>query len=159
MFSMVREIILSRKDESSYPGRLWQSFIAYSQTGKKLNTMMLVDEEDKEIFNTINTSISSKLNEDGTWEYPILSEMSQYLRSLVVELCTSSNEMWFVEYDDDELNELMLKEPNFLELLKEEVFRFGLNDVIEIENSEDCFITVYSNLMSAINYDDNLFQY
>lgn len=85
--------------------------------------------------------------------------MSQYLRSLVVELCTSSNEMWFVEYDDDELNELMLKEPNFLELLKEEVFRFGLNDVIEIENSEDCFITVYSNLMSAINYDDNLFQY
>lgn len=53
----------------------------------------------------------------------------------------------------------MLKEPNFLELLKEEVFRFGLNDVIEIENSEDCFITVYSNLMSAINYDDNLFQY
>lgn len=150
---MVKEIVLVGKDESSYPGEVWQSFIAFTTTGMKLDSMMLIDEANNHIYNTIYALLSSRINEDGTWKYPRLSEMSEYLKKLVTDISTSYNEICFIEYDDDELNELIINQPNFLELLQKEVTRFGLNDVIEIENSVNCYITINSHLMSAINYD------
>lgn len=152
----IEEIVLLTNEQSSYPGKVWQSFVAYSHTGMKLDTMMLVNEDDNNIYNTIYKSLSSRLRKDGTWAYPSLSKLSPYLKFLVKEINLSTNEMWFVEYDDDVLNELMANNPDFLDRLKDEVMRLGLSDVIDIEGSDHCFISVYSSFMSDINYDEQL---
>lgn len=153
----IKEITLGTKEPSSYPGKVWQLFVAYSHTSMKLDTMMLVNEDDYNVYNTIYRSISSRLRKDGTWVYPNLSELSPYLKNLVKEISLSYNEMWFVEYDDDELNKLMTNNPGFLDKLKDEVTRLELSKDIEIGSTDDCIISVYSNLMSDINYDEKLF--
>ena len=78
---------------------------------------------------------------------PILEETcSPYLASIIQDCLQSENEMWFVEDDDEEFEELNQDE-NFLPNLELEVKKLGLEYYIRFEE-DDCHITVYGGVIT-----------
>ena len=78
-----------------------------------------------------------------------LESLSPYLQKIIMECMSSDNEMWFVEYDDKEINELIISNPYMLSELEYEVWNFGLDDVIRF-GEDDCYITVYGGVEEYI---------
>lgn len=71
---------------------------------------------------------------------------SPYLASIIMDCLQSENEMWFVEDDDEEFNELC-EDENFLPDLYAEVQRLGLDDYIRF-GEDGCHITVYGGIIT-----------
>lgn len=78
-----------------------------------------------------------------------LKTLNPYLQNIILECMSSENDMWFVEYDDEEINHHIKNKSNFLEELMDEVLINSLNGVIRFEE-DDCYITVYGGVNEMI---------
>lgn len=111
----------------------------------KINSLMKTTFDDDSYW--IGYEINGKIGYELVNSKPILEEAcSPYLASVITECLQSENEMWFVEYDDEEFNELNQDEL-FLPKLKLEVRDLGLDDYIRFDEDE-CHITVYGGIIT-----------
>ena len=95
----------------------------------------------------ITYEINGNVGYEIVHQKPILDEAcSPYLASIIKDCLQSENEMWFVEDDDEEFEELNQDE-NFLPNLELEVKKLGLEDYIRFEE-DDCHITVYGGVIT-----------
>lgn len=95
----------------------------------------------------VHYEIDGKIGYEIIETKPILEEAcSPYLASIIKDCLQSENEMWFVEFDDEEFDELNQDE-NFLPNLELEVKKLGLDDYIKF-GEDECHITVYGGVIT-----------
>lgn len=76
---------------------------------------------------------------------PTLEVCSPYLAEIIENCHRSENEMWFVEYDDEDLEKIDL------EKLEDEVYELGIEKYFEFDNT-DAAITVFGGIITKFMF-------
>ena len=93
-------------------------------------------------------------NYDRLIALPKLSKCSKLLKTIYNEVCESESSMCYISYEDwSELYSSKFDSKD-IEKLKEEIKKYKLEDVIEIE--DEYKILGYTDLMTRFNDDSNL---
>ena len=76
-----------------------------------------------------------------------ITECSDYLQSIIESCRQSDNDMWFVEFDDEEYLENLKTNESFVNDLKNEIKKLNLEDEI-VMGEDECHITVYGGVIT-----------
>ena len=142
-FTMLWETYTELKDNSR-----WVSYsYEYNDENKILFSWLIVPNNTKK--NEVRALVERHISErGGIAEFPQISVLPPLIEKLIMECHYSENEMYFIEFDDEEYKFWTEGE---ITAFADEVRQYGLDKHIKLFN-DDTFITVYGGISEIVNW-------
>lgn len=130
---------------------------SYEETDVRYNNGDTDTELDEEyVRETVKNLIYQDF--DRYLELPKISNCSMLLQSLFADICSSDSEMVHIDYQDWEESYQDDYTENDIDVLKEEIKKYKLENLIEVDNGE-YKILCYGDLITSFNDDKHLEEY